>query len=119
MNEIFGVSRTIWLRTDRPVVPMNTVHWHHLLAVQNALQQGVFATTDAKRPEFYELEVEDRWYYIHVPSRIAGVYLIAVGRKPCEVPIGEERGSESFSLWEKVAAQSASPTGQSLKRRAG
>jgi hypothetical protein len=34
-----------------------------------------------KRHEFYEIEVADTWYYIHIPSRIPGVYLIAAGRR--------------------------------------
>ena len=82
MNEISGVCRTIWLRTDRSVVPTNTAGWHHLLTVQNALYQGIFALADVKRPEFYEIEIEDTRYYIHIPSRIGGVYLIAADRKP-------------------------------------
>ena len=82
MHEISGVYRTIWLRTDRSVVPTNTADWHHLLTVQNALCQGIFAVADVKRPEFYEIEIEDKWYYIHIPSRIGGVYLIAAERKP-------------------------------------
>ena len=75
------VSRTIWLRTDRPVVPTKTADWHHLPAIENALHQGLFAIRDMKRAEFYEIEVADNWYYIHIPSRIAGVYLIAARRK--------------------------------------
>src|SRR5262245_54433864 len=81
MTEISKVCRTIWLRTDRPVIPTNTANWHHLLEVQTALHQGVFATADIKRREFYEIEIEDNWYYIHIPSRIAGVYLIAARQK--------------------------------------
>jgi hypothetical protein len=81
MHEIAKVSKTIWLRTDRPVVPTKTTDWHHLPAIENALQQGLFAIRDMKRAEFYEIEVADNWYYIHIPSRIAGVYLIAAGRK--------------------------------------
>jgi hypothetical protein len=83
MHERAGISRTIWIRTDRPVVPTNTADWHHLLAVQDALQQGLFAIADSNRPEFYEIRLEDNWYYIHIPSRIAGVYLIAATAKPC------------------------------------
>jgi hypothetical protein len=80
MYEISRLSRTIWLRTNRAVVPTKTADWRHLLAVQDALQQGLFAIQDLKRPEFFEMEIEDSWYYIHIPSRIAGVYLIAAGR---------------------------------------
>jgi hypothetical protein len=42
----------------------------------------LFAIPDAKRPEFYEIEIEDHWYYIHIPSQITGVYLIAAARQP-------------------------------------
>ena len=81
MHEIARVARTIWLRTDRPVVPTNTTDWHQLPAIQNALHHGLFALKDMKRAEFYEIEIADHWYYIHIPSRIAGVYLIGAGRK--------------------------------------
>ena len=77
MHQMSRTSRTVWVRTDRPVVPTKTADWHHLLAVQDALQQGLFAVKDLKRPEFFEIEIEDDWYYIHIPSRIAGIYLIA------------------------------------------
>jgi hypothetical protein len=83
MHETTGIRQAIWLRTDRPVVPTNTVDWRHLLAVQNALAAGVFAIADGKRSEFYEIEIADYWYYIHIPSRIAGVYLVGAGRKRC------------------------------------
>ena len=87
MHEISKVCRTIWLRTDRSVMPTHTADWHHLLAVQNALHRGVFAMVDMNRREFYEIEVDDMWYYIHIPSRIGGVYLIAAGRNRCARPI--------------------------------
>jgi hypothetical protein len=81
MYEIAKVARTIWLRTDRVVVLTKTTDWHHLPAIENALHQGLFAIRDMKRPEFYEIEVGDNWYYIHIPSCIPGVYLIATGRR--------------------------------------
>jgi hypothetical protein len=92
MHEISRISPTIWVRTDRPVVPTKTADWHHLLEVQNALQQGVFAIGDSKRPEFFEIEIRDNWYYIHIPSRIGGVYLIAANRMPRKRP--DERPDE-------------------------
>src|SRR5215470_2569852 len=80
MQKTSSISRTIWVRTDRPVIPTNTADWRHLLAVQNALQDGVLAIADSKRPEFFEVEIENNWYYLHIPTRIAGVYLIAARR---------------------------------------
>jgi hypothetical protein len=70
-----------WLRTDNPVVPINPSTWSHLREVETALHLGVAATADAKRPGFYEIEVGDYWYYIHIPNRITGVYLVAAGKK--------------------------------------
>ena len=71
-----------WLRTDHPVVPINPSTWEHLHEVEAALHRGITATADTKRPGFYEIEVGDNWYYIHIPSRIAGVYLVAAAKRP-------------------------------------
>jgi hypothetical protein len=46
-----------------------------------ALREGVVGIPDGNRPEFYEIEIGDNWYYLHLPSRIAGVYLIAAARR--------------------------------------
>jgi hypothetical protein len=100
MHETARVARTIWLRTDRPVVPTNTMDWRHLPAIQNALHQGLFAIRDMKRAEFYEIEVADNWYYIHIPSRIAGVYLIAAARESAtkrKVPRANSVAEEALS----------------------
>ena len=86
MNETSTICRTTWIRTDRPVIPTNTADWRQLLAVQGALQQGVFAIMDLKRPEFYDIEIERRWYYIHIPTQIGGVYLIAAWGKASPAP---------------------------------
>ena len=89
MQETDRRPQRTWLRTDRPVVPTKTATWRHLLAVERALHHGLFATPDVKRPEFYELEIGDHWYYIHIPSRIAGIYLIAAGRKSVKESLRE------------------------------
>jgi hypothetical protein len=81
MDVTSRISPTVWLKTDRPVVSTNPAAWSHVGTVQSALQDGVAATVDMKRPEFYEIEVGNDWYYVHIPSRIPGAYLIAVGRK--------------------------------------
>jgi hypothetical protein len=73
--------RATYLRTDNPVVPINPSTWEHLGKVETALHLGVTATADVKRPGFYEIEVGDNWYYIHIPNRITGVYLVAAGKK--------------------------------------
>src|SRR5689334_20136508 len=80
MRATYTKPPATWLRTDHPVVPINPSTWEHLRDVESALHLGVSAAADAKRPGFYEIEVGDNWYYIHIPSRIAGVYLVAVGK---------------------------------------
>ena len=81
MRAIYPNAPETWLRTDHPVVPINPSTWEHLREVEDALHLGVAATADMKRPGFYELEVGDHWYYIHIPNRIAGVYLVAAGKR--------------------------------------
>ena len=66
------------LKTDYPVVPLNGSIWNDVSALEKALRNGVSATRDSNRQGFYEIEVGDNWYYIHVPSRIPKVYLVAV-----------------------------------------
>jgi hypothetical protein len=81
MRATYSKPPATWLRTDHPVVPINPSAWEHLHEVESALHRGVTAAADAKRPGFFEIEVGDNWYYIHIPSRIAGVYLVAAGKR--------------------------------------
>jgi len=85
MRATYQKTSTTWLRTDHPVIPVNPSIWEHLHDVESALHLGVLATADTKRTGFYEIEVGDNWYYIHIPSRIAGVYLVAAGKSPISV----------------------------------
>lgn len=77
MNVITPTTRFTWLKTDEPVIPVNPSAWDYLPEVESALQRGVEATTDENHPGFYEIEIGDNWYYIHVPSRLRAVYLVA------------------------------------------
>src|ERR1043165_8218812 len=80
MRATYSMPPKTWLRTDYPVVPINPSTWQHLGEVEDALHHGISATADTKRPGFFEIEVGDNWYYIHIPSRIEGVYLVAAGK---------------------------------------
>ena len=72
------ISPTTLLKTDQPVIPINPGTWCYLPEVEAALHRGVTATPDDNRPEFFEIELGDTWYYVHVPSRLRAVYLVAV-----------------------------------------
>jgi aryl-phospho-beta-D-glucosidase BglC (GH1 family) len=70
-------TQTTWLRTDHPVIPVNPAAWNYLPEVEIALHRGVEATADIHRPGFYEIEIGEIWYYVHVPNRLRAVYLVA------------------------------------------
>jgi len=63
------------------VVPINPSTGEHVREVEAALRRGVTARVDPNREGFYEIEVGHNWFYIHIPSRISGVYLVAAREK--------------------------------------
>jgi hypothetical protein len=81
-------TQTTWLRTTDPVVPVKSSETitaamkNFLAALHSALAQGVEVIPDRRRLGFYEIEIGDCWYYIHIPDRLARVYLVATGRNP-------------------------------------
>lgn len=77
MNTSSTTTPALWLRTDDPIIPVNAAAWDYLPEVEAALHRGVAATADSHRPGFYEFEIGDNWYYVHVPSRLRAVYLVA------------------------------------------
>jgi hypothetical protein len=72
------IKETLALQTDRPIIPINPSGACHVGEVGRALKQGVFAKPDTRHPGFYEVEIGDNWYYLHVSDRASGVYLVAV-----------------------------------------
>ena len=82
------ITRTIWLRSDQPVVPVSPAVWDHLSEVEFALRVGVDAVMDERHPGFYEIEIGDNWYYVHVPSRLRAVYLVAAQTRASEKESG-------------------------------
>lgn len=81
MNLTYQNPTTTWLRTQYPVRPVNASLWMHLHKVQTALREGVAAAISGQRPEFYEIELQGVWYYIHVPRRMKRAYLVAAGER--------------------------------------
>ena len=66
-------------------------------ALRKALVAGVTAIADTRRTNFYDLDVGENVYYIHV-SPTGTVLLLACWRKepvqqpiPCQVPLDEAR----------------------------
>ena len=77
MNGTNEILQTTWLRTDHPVVSINSSHNNHVRTVAAALHCGLVAIADRNRPGFYDIEIGGNWYYIHIPNRIARVYIVA------------------------------------------
>lgn len=75
-----------WLKTDRPVLPVNPATWNHLPEVETALHRGVAATPDSHHPGFFEFEIGDHWYYVHIPQRLRAVYIVAAQDRPLTTP---------------------------------
>lgn len=70
-------TKAATLQTDGPIIPINSLAGLHVNTVRAALKQGVSARTDVQRPGFYEFEIGDHWYYLHVSGRTMAVYLVA------------------------------------------
>ena len=77
MNAMNSIPPTTWLITDRPVLPVNPATWNYLPEVETALHRGVEATADSHHPGFYEIEIGEHWFYVHVPNRLRAVYIVA------------------------------------------
>jgi len=89
MKAEYSTSRIAWLRTTHPVVSVNTALRHGVHVVHAALSQGVRAIVDACRRDFYEIEIGNRWYYIHVVERLKRVFVIAAVTIPAPAPEAE------------------------------
>src|SRR6185436_20987336 len=89
MKPKYSTSRIEWVRTPHPVVALNAALHHWVQAVHSALSQGVRAIADAHRRDFYEIEIGNRWFYIHVAERIERVFVIAAGNSSNLTPQAE------------------------------
>ena len=66
------------LKTSNPIVSIGQdIPSGRLSALRSALIQGVRANPDPGRAEFFDVEVDGCWYFLHVPRRLARVYLVA------------------------------------------
>lgn len=77
MKVTTSIPPSTWLKTDRPVIPVNPATWGYLPEVETALHRGVAAKADRNHPGFYEVEIGDHWFYVHVPNRLRAVYIVA------------------------------------------
>jgi hypothetical protein len=68
----------IWLRRrDCRIVPLNSSLSNAVAAVGLPIRCGVRAYPDLRRPDFYDIELDDGWAYVHVLDGARVVYLVA------------------------------------------
>ena len=68
---------TIWLKLpDYRVSPLSP-QLDGCDTLQEAINRGVPACADLHRADFYDLELDDGWAYIHVREDLRVVYLVA------------------------------------------
>jgi hypothetical protein len=69
---------SIWLTAaGYDVAPLNSRLAGHVPELEKALHAGLPAYPDNHRRNFYDVELESGWAYIHVRSDIETVYLVA------------------------------------------
>jgi len=54
-----------------------SIDLEHLNALRAALTAGVSVDPDPSRAGFYDVQVDSRWFYIHIPRNLSRVYLIS------------------------------------------
>jgi hypothetical protein len=75
------VTDAIWLRRlNYHVMPLNPRLGGHVLEVERAIERGIPAHPDLHRHEFYLLELNSGWVYIHVRENARTVYVVAHSR---------------------------------------
>ena len=68
----------IWLQSrNYAVVPLNSQLAGRISEIERAIQRGVPASPDSHRHDFYDVELENGWAYIHVRDDAQTVYLVA------------------------------------------
>ena len=74
-------SDTIWLKSGNyNVVPLNSRLLEHVPELAGALRNGVPAYPDNNRADFYDVELNSGWTYVHVRDDAKTVYLVAFSR---------------------------------------
>lgn len=72
---------SVWLRpADYEVAPLNSKLADRVPELVRALQKGLPAYPDGSRQDFYDVELDNGWAYIHVHDNRRTVYLVAYSR---------------------------------------
>lgn len=72
----------VWLSpTNYRVAPLNPKLADRVSELERALESGLPAYPDTSRKDFYDVELDNGWAYIHVLDNRQTVYLVAYSRE--------------------------------------
>ena len=95
MKAAMSLNTSEWLKSSDPVMPVGSSMASDVLStVGTALSKGVCGIPDMKRSGFYDVEIEGRWFYIHIPDRLSKVYVVAA--YPSAMPQSSLREAAGF-----------------------
>ena len=95
----------IWLKLHNyRVLPLRS-HLDRCGDLEEVINKGVPACLDLHRADFYDLELDDGWAYIHVRDDLRVVYLIAYFGRP--QPAEPKRLNETMLLSSRCAISDA------------
>jgi hypothetical protein len=71
-------GNTAWLELPAyHVVPLKPQLAEHVIGLERGIRQGIPAYPDVNRKDFFDLQLESGWVYIHVHADSCAVYLVA------------------------------------------
>ena len=69
---------SIWLQLQKhELAPLNPSLLGRIWELERAITRGVRAYPDLRRADFYDVELDDGWAYIHVHDDARTVYLVS------------------------------------------
>jgi hypothetical protein len=70
-------AQAIWLQLQNYHVLPLSPRLDGCIDVERAINRGIPACPDLNRADFYDVELDDRWAYVHVRDDLKTVYLVA------------------------------------------
>ena len=67
----------IWLQLQNYHVLPLSPHLDGYVDLERAIERGIPACPDLRRADFYDVELDEGWAYIHVRDDLKTVYLVA------------------------------------------
>ncbi|PYS53196.1 MAG: hypothetical protein DMG13_13620 [Acidobacteria bacterium] len=63
--------------------------------LERAITRGIPAYPDLHRPDFYDLELDNGWAYVHICDDLRTVYLVAYFDSPFFIPFSGRKDSRN------------------------